>query len=153
MGKMTDEEKKQWKELFTYIEKEILDYDDNQKLQKNAVLRLKGLATGKVIANNKTENNGNYSPTILKVAFTINKNKIKDAIRGKDFDSEENKIAYCCAIVRNNLNTVYEHVQEAERIKKKVENVNTSVIDHIGMEYSGTKISDMFPKTRHEDLW
>lgn len=155
MGKLTEEEKRQWKELFIYIEKEILDYDENQKLQKNAVLRLKGLATGKVIANNKTEDNGNYSPNILKVAFMINKNKIKDAIRHKDFDSEDGKLAYICAIVRGSLNSVYEHIQEAERAKKKTECVDTSIMDYIGKEYREQTVSELTQKSpkKFEELW
>lgn len=152
MSKLTEEEKNQWKDLFLYVEKEILDYDDNQKLQKDAVLRLKGLANGKVYANNKTQDNGNYSPTVLKVAFTINKNKIKESIRNKEFETESNKIAYICAIVRGSLNNVYEHVQKAEHNKKKVEYIDTSIMDYMGQKYKNTSILDVLG-TKHEELW
>ena len=137
--------------MLLWVEKEILGYDDNQKLQKKAVLRLKGMANGKVVANNKIENNGCYSPKIIKIAFMINKNKIKDVIKDKDFTGEDNKVAYICAIARNSLNSVYSHVQEAERLQKKKENVDTSIIQNVGLEYQKKELKSNYKK--HEELW
>lgn len=153
MGKLTEQEKQQWKELFTYIEKEILNYNDNQKLQKNAVLRLKGLSQGQVIANNKCEQHGKYSPEVLLVTFKINKNKIISAIKYKDFESEENKIAYMSAIVRDRLNDIDERLKSAKRRENLENNIDTSIIDNKGREYSNNKLVEKFPKIKHEDLW
>lgn len=152
---MTENEKQDWKELCKYIEKNIFNYDDNQHLQKNAILRLRGALNGKMYANNKTKNNGNYSPKILLIAFTINKNKILHAIKNKDFESEENKMAYCLAIIRDSLNSVYEHIQEAERAKKKTECVDTSIMDYIGKEYREQTVSELTQKSpkKFEELW
>ena len=52
---MANNDNQSWRELCSWVEKEIFGYDSNQKLQKNAILRLKGLSTGQVIANNKCE--------------------------------------------------------------------------------------------------
>ena len=49
---MTKKEIKEWDELYQYIKKDILQYDDNKKLPKWFVLRLKGLNQGKFCANN-----------------------------------------------------------------------------------------------------
>ena len=45
---MTDEEKK-FRELCSYVKTDIMKYDDNQKLSKNMILRLRGLKDGKYI--------------------------------------------------------------------------------------------------------
>lgn len=156
MGKLTEEEKKQWKELFEYIEKEILNYSNNQKLQKNAILRLRGLSHGQIIANNKCEQHGEYSPEVLLIAFKINKNKIISAIQHKDFDSEENKIAYISAIVRDKLNDIDERLKSAERIKRQKQNVDMSVAEYKGVKYREDFTSNndkKFPKNNYQELW
>ena len=64
--KMTEEEKMVWDELYTYVRKNIMGYDDNQALSSTMVLRLKGLLTNKFMENNNIQSTANYSyDTIL----------------------------------------------------------------------------------------
>lgn len=150
MGKLSEEEKKQWKELFSYVEKEILNYDDNQKLQKNAVLRIKGLENGKVFANNSTKDNGNYSPVVIMNTFKACKQKIMYAIDNKNFENEDRTLAYICAIVRGSLNDVYNRMKRVEKEKKSIDKIDTSIISNdIKAEYS--KKSDCTDK--FADMW
>ena len=50
--KMSEEEKKSWEALYTYVKTNIMGYDENQALSSTMVLRLKGLLTNKFIENN-----------------------------------------------------------------------------------------------------
>ena len=140
-----------WKDLCSWVSTEIFHYDENQKLQKNAILRLKGLSTGQVVANNKCEKNGNYPYDVVLTAFKVNKDKILNAIAVKDFTSEENKMAYVCAIVRNNLNDVYTRMMNAKKTSEKTDTVNTDTLMHTSAQYtphSTDKINNKF-----KDLW
>ena len=140
-----------WKELCSWVETEIFGYDGNQKLQKNAILRLKGLSTGQVFANNKCEKHGNYSYDVVLVAFKVNKDKILQSIAIKEFTSEENKMAYVCAIVRNNLNDVYTRMNNAKKSSDKTEAVNTDTITHTSAEYTPQRTEKINEKFK--DLW
>lgn len=135
MGKFTDKEKEQWKELLVYIEKEILEYDDNQHLQKNAVLRILGLRKGQDMANNKLKENGYYGFDVILNTFKINRKKILNAIRFKEFENEEMKIAYINAIVRNGLNDMYERMQRVKKAQDDSKKIDTTIIRHKGSAY------------------
>ena len=52
--KMSEEEKEQFNELYSYVHDVIMGYDEKTALDRYFVLRLKGLKEGKFIANNKT---------------------------------------------------------------------------------------------------
>lgn len=56
--KMTDVEKQEWDELYRYVKKEILFYDDNQSLSSFICTKLKGIRTGKFIENKKNQKSG-----------------------------------------------------------------------------------------------
>ena len=58
--KMTDEELKQWDELYCYVRDEVLKYDEvsGKKFPKEMILRLKGLHEGKFMANNNIKSLG-----------------------------------------------------------------------------------------------
>ena len=155
----TEQEKKNeldFKELCAYIEKEIFNYENNQKLQKKACLRLRGLAKGQTIANNKHEQYGEYPYEVILLAFKANKVQIVNAIRNKDFESEENKVAYISAIVRDKLNDVYTRFINAQKSQDKIETVSTEAFEYQGAEYKGktetskaqNKLDDKF-----KELW
>lgn len=148
---MSSNDNQSWHELCSWVSKEIFMYDEKQRLQKNAILRLKGLSTGQVVANNKCEKNGDYSFDIVLMAFKVNKDKILKAISVKEFSSEENKMAYVCAIVRNNINDVYTKITNAKKTSKKTESVNTDMITHTSVKYK--KQSDETTNKKFEDLW
>ena len=140
-----------WLELCSWVEREIFGYDGNQKLQKKATLRLKGLTTGQVIANNKCEKHGEYSCEVVLAAFKVNKDRILNSIITKDFTSEDNKMAYVCAIVRNNINDVYTKMNNAKKSSDKIESVNTDVLIHTAAQYTPQKEEKINKK--FEDLW
>ena len=152
LNKMTKEEKLQWDELYQYVKKEIMQYNDKQALPKNMVLRLKGLTQGKFIANNNQESRANYSYGIILYAFKINKQTIMNAIYGKTFKSEMSKFIYISAIIENNINDVYLRVNNAKKSKQKTEVANVDSIYHEGAEYQ-RKTEDIKINKKLEGLW
>lgn len=151
MAKMTDEDIKYWNKILEIVEKEILNYDDNQHMQKMAVLKLKGLLNGKAVANNKTKNNGDYSYKVIYATFLMCRKKIQRAIANKSFDGEASKVGYVCAIVKNNINTAYELLKKKEQAEKKTEEIKTEEIGHTGVEYIG--VTEETRANKYEGLW
>lgn len=151
MAKMTEEDKKYWNKILEFVEKEILNYDDNQHIQKMAVLKLKGLLNGKEVANNKTKNNGEYSYKVIYATFLMCRKKIQKAMASKSFENEANAVGYICAIIRNNINTAYELLKKKEQAEKKTEEIDTGEIGHTGVEYVG--IIEETRANKYEGLW
>lgn len=143
--------KGEWNELCSYIEKEILGYNDNQKLQKAACLRIQGLTRGQSIANSRAASNGTYTYKEILRTFQINKNKILNAIRGKNFNGEANKIGYICAIVRNNINEVATRMRNAEKSLEKSNRVYNDIYENFNQEYLKKTSDDMAAKFK--ELW
>lgn len=121
--KMTEEDKKYFDKLCIYIEKNILGYDDNQHLKKDAVLRIKGLERGNTVANNKIEDVAYYDYRTIYFTFVKCANDIKKSLYKKEIDSEANRVAYMCAIVRNKIDYVYNKLKQSDRITSAVSDV------------------------------
>ena len=78
--KMTEVEKKEWSELYDYVKKEILFYDDNQNIPQNICRKLKGIRTGKFIENRLIENQAEYPYKIILYTFQICRPRILAAL-------------------------------------------------------------------------
>lgn len=115
------EKNKEWLELCEWIEREILDYDENQKMQKQACQRIRGLFRGQVFANNNCEMFGSYNCEVVLNTFKVNRIRIKNALAGKTFASEEKKVAYVCAIVRDRINGMYTKMKNAKKSQEQAE--------------------------------
>ena len=137
--------------MCAWIEREIFGYDENQKLQKMACLKLQGLRSGKVVANNNTENNGNYSIDVIWNTFRANKLLILKALKNKTFPSEQAKMGYVCAIVRGHLNDMYQRMKNAELSKSKQDAVNIDVDSYNKNNYHKQTIDR--ENSTFEDIW
>lgn len=149
--KMTEAEKVQWDNLYQYVKKEILMYDDTQAIPSNLVLRLKGLSKGKYIENKKQKDKADYSYEVILYAFKISKPVIMSATSGKNFDTEMQRFNYICKIVENNINDVYIRLKNARSRVKKTQNVDTGVFENKGSEYNKKTVDITNPKLN--DLW
>ena len=149
--KMTEVEKKEWSELYNYVKKEILFYDDNQNIPQNICRKLKGIRTGKFIENRLIENQAEYPYKIILYTFQICRPRILAALSGKTFESEMQKVYYICAIVKNNINDVYEMVKRKERNDEKVENMDTEILTHKAAHYQ-TKTKEL-KNDKLKNLW
>lgn len=148
---MAEKKDTDFKEMCAWIEREIFGYDENQKLQKMACLKLQGLRSGKVVANNNTENNGNYSIDVIWNTFRANKLLILKALKNKTFSSEQAKMGYVCAIVREHLNDMYKRMKNAELSKSKQDVVNIDVDSYNKNNYHKQTID--YENSTFEDIW
>ena len=148
---MAEKKDADFKEMCAWIEKEIFGYDENQKLQKMACLKLQGLRSGKVVANNNIENNGNYSLDVIWNTFRANKLLILKALKNKTFSSEQAKMGYVCAIVREHLNDMYQRMKNAELSKSKQDAVNIDVDSYNKNIYHKQTID--YENSTFEDIW
>lgn len=148
---MAEKKDADFKEMCAWIEREIFGYDENQKLQKMACLKLQGLRSGKVVANNNIENNGNYSLDVIWNTFRANKLLILKALKNKTFSSEQAKMGYVCAIVREHLNDMYQRMKNAELSKSKQDAVNIDVDSYNKNNYHKQTID--YENSTFEDIW
>lgn len=148
---MNSEEKRQWDELYQYVRKEILQYDNNQSIPPSLVLRLKGLSTGKLIENKSIEDKAKYSYEIILYTFKLCKPNILSAIKTKSFNNEMSKFLYICKIIENNINDVYLRVVNAKKSQEKTESINVGNLSHKGAEYQSK--SEDSSNERFEEIW
>lgn len=146
-------DKEQWNELCAWVELNIFEYEPTQKLQRAACLTLEGLRKGQNTANNKQDTYGEYPINVILLTFKANKNVLLSALKGKNFESEDKKMRYCCAVVRDKLNDMYTRYLNAQKSHEKVERVNTDIIEHQGAEYQSSTKTTENKKDKFHDLW
>ena len=133
--KMTKEEKKAWDELYTYVRKNVMGYDDNQALSSTMVLRLKGLMTNKFMENGNITSTANYSYDTILNTFKYSSLDINRALRTNNFKDEMHKFNYILKIVEKNINTVYMRMKNAEKAKEEAKNTIIEAPTHTGAEF------------------
>ena len=154
MARMTKQDKAEWDDLYQYVKKEIMGYDDNQTLSRDQVLRLKGLQEGKYIANNKTQTMAHYSFLTIKYTFMACRKRITNCVTSMTFKDENHKFNTILKIVRESINDIYLRQQAQINEQKKIDNSDMSQIVHDKAEYS-QKSTDMSDKQKKdlEQYW
>lgn len=146
---LSEQERKDWDDLYTYVKKNVMGYDENQALSKTMVLRLKGLLTNKFIANNNIKDTANYSYNVVLNTFKFCMPDIQRGLNKNSFKDEMHKFLYVTKIVENNLNNVYMRMKNAKKAKQELNIIDKSNIDYKGAEYKPkAKMDDKF-----SDLW
>ena len=146
---MTEEEKIAWDELYTYVRKNVMGYDDNQALSSAMVLRLKGLLTNKFMENNNIKSTANYSYETILNTFKYSSLDINKAIRTNSFKDESHKFNYILKIVEKNINTVYVRMKNVEKAKEEAKNITIEAPIHTGAEFKPKEKK----KDKFTDLW
>lgn len=149
---MTKEEEKDWNELCEYIRYEILEYDNDMKFPKYLALRLKGLANGKFIANNKTSNNAHYSYKVILATFKICKYKIKNylASNSAKIQDEQHKCNIIMKFAEEEINDVELRFRQ---IKKKEQEISKLELPEIQSKKSAYKQSEYKENKNLKNLW
>ena len=123
--KMSEEEKEQWDELYSYV-KGLMGYDDKTSLSRTEVLKLKGLTRGQFIANNNQQELAEYSFYEILVTFKICKFDIIRGFRSNSFKSNGHKFNYMIKIVEGNLSTVRERLKNKKQAEQKMESIEVT---------------------------
>ena len=126
--KMSEEEKEQWDELYSYV-KGLMGYDDKTSLSRTEVLKLKGLTRGQFIANNNQQELAEYSFYEILVTFKICKFDIIRGFRSNSFKSNGHKFNYMIKIVEGSLSTVRERLKNKKQAEQKIESVEVNMIE------------------------
>ena len=135
MAKMTEQEIKDWDELYQYIKLDIFEYDKSQKLPSYMVLRLKGLKEGKFMANKKITSMANYEYNHILYTFKINKMKIKQIVRSQDFKNEQHRFNTIMIIIEKEINDVVNRLKQVVKSEEKVKSMEFENIIHEGAGY------------------
>ena len=147
--KMTEKEKQDWDNLYQYVKKNIMGYDENQALSNAMVLRLKGLLTNKFMENNNIESTANYSYETILNTFKFCSPTIQNVLRTNTFKDEMHKFNYVLKIVEKNINDVYVRMRNVQKAKEEAKNVSVEVPVHVGAEYKPKEKK----KDKFSDLW
>lgn len=140
----------EFRDVCDYVKSEILCYGDDLKITTKMVLRIKGLAEGKFIANKKIKPMANYDYKTILTTFKICKGMILSAIHGKEFDNEMQKFNYIMAIIESEINDVALRLKKVERSKEKMEIMQLDNMENEGAEYK-PKSKEVNKKL--SDLW
>ena len=128
--KMSEEEKKQWDELYSYV-KELMGYDDKTSLSRTEVLKLKGLTRGQFIANNNQQELAEYSFYEILVTFKICKFDIIRGFRSNSFKTNRHKFNYMIKIVESNLSTVRERLKSRQKQEERIASIEINTEEEI----------------------
>lgn len=142
------EEEKTFRKLCDYVKKEIMGYDDNQKLPPYMCLRLRGMKDGKFIANKTTTTMAHYSYDIILLTFKYIKPRLDSILSTKNFKSEQHKFNYIMVIVSNNINTVYNKVKKIKEERRQKEDIEVVELPNYTNKYDKKEI-----QKKLENFW
>ena len=149
---LSQEDKLYWDELYEYVRNNVMCYDKNQSLSRNMVLRLKGLANNKFMANNNTENTANYSYKTILNTFKFCMPDIQTGLRNGFFKDENHKFNYILKIVESNLNNVYLKMKNAEKTEEEIDSHDiTNAANYVNN--FNPKESNRNNGKKYNDLW
>lgn len=153
MAKMTQQEIKEFDELYEYVHTKIMGYDKNQSLSNMMVLRLKGLSTNKFIENKNIRSSAYYSYSVILNTFKYCFNDIQKNVFGKHFTDENHKFNYILKIVESKLNTVYIKMKSNERSQ----NTMNIILDNVSLRSKDGKYNPNPKKRKNplisDDIW
>lgn len=147
---MSAKEKADWWALDDYVKHNIMGYVD-EGLNRQMVLRLKGLRYGQVIANNNSHKYSNYSFKTILNTFKICSVQIKNAIKGKTFKDDNAKFNYIMAIIDKNIANVSKRERYAKKAREEAEQkekIEQTVAKNVEYKPKQKKNKDRF-----SDLW
>ena len=126
-----DKENKEWDDLYQYVKKEILGYEECQNLSPFQIRILKQLRNGEYVVRNKQMVNKGYSYKVILFTIKSKKRDILAAIQGKTFNDEKHKFNYIMVIVNNSINDIYKRYLRTLKDKKDTvdDDINVSIED------------------------
>lgn len=151
----------EWDEMCQYVKKEIMGYDENMKIPKYIILRLRGLQKGQFLANNNIKPMASYSSKIILLTFKFKKMDITKSIQRKqaDFKDEKHKFNYIMSIIESSINDVYLKCKQKEEQKRRIENVDINIDNATNSDIEKVKQETIYQNVdkkinkRLEKLW
>jgi hypothetical protein len=150
-----DKNNKEWKDwclLYEYVKKEILKYDNNMKLPKFIVLRLRGLNSGRFMANKRQKPYAHYGYDVILLTFKACKQDILKYTSQNVFKNEQHKFNYIMVIIENNINDIVLRLKNSQKQKEKIRAIDTDIIQRDDIAKYKKKTKEITNK-RLNDLW
>lgn len=149
---MTEQENKDWCALYDYVKYEILGYLPEMKLPQTLVLRLKGLAEGKFMANKNIKPNANYTYEQILITCKICKPKITDYFEKNSakINGESHKTNLIMMFLEQEINDVVLKLQQKEKVDKEISKMSFENHTDSKAEYK-TETTNV--KDRFDELW
>lgn len=146
--KYSEEDIKEWDELYDYVRYKVMGYDLTMKLSKYMILRLKELRHGTMMANQYQDMKYAYTYKEVLLAFKFSKPIIDKAFSHKSFDNENLKFGYALAIARDNINEIKLINKRKEETDKKIKSIklNSEEIKESNYKKKNKKVSDRLKK-------
>lgn len=151
--KKDSQEWKDWCDTYEYLKTDILKYSGSMKLPKYAVLRLKGLAEGKFMANKKQKPMASYTFKQILITMKMCKAKINNYIMKNNtkFSDEKHKINGVFVIIESEINDVVLKLERATKSENKTKELE---LKHQINDHAKYKNRDNKKKNdRLKDLW
>jgi len=124
-----------FKEVADYFKTEVLQYKEEQKLDRYTILRLKGLATGQHVANKKQEQHAKYSWEAILLTMKLKRITIHQYLCSRTFKDEQHKINTIMVILDNGLNDSVKILEKKQKVSQKAESFELPHIDNETAEY------------------
>lgn len=145
---MTEKEKKDWNDVYQYFKKEIMGYDDNQKLDSYTVLRLKGLQKGQHMANRNNAVLANYPYSIILLTLKYVKPRLDDLFKVTKFNDDTHKVNYVLKIVEANINNVYNKAKQIKEEQTRAVEIKVYDLPNYTNKYENKKVDKKL-----EEFW
>jgi hypothetical protein len=141
-----------WCNLYEYVKKEILKYDDNMKLPQFMVLRLRGLHRGKFIANKYQKPHAYYGYDVILLTFKACRQDILKYTSQKIFKDEQHKFNYIMIIIENNINDIVLRIKNRQKQQENIKSVDVAVLQRENIAKYQRKTKDL-DNEKLKDLW
>ena len=122
---LTAQEKKEWTDLYEYVKLNVMGYT-NSVMPKQFILRLRGLAEGKFMANNNVKSQGSYTFKEILLTFKLSNAKIQDYIMRTSFTNESHKFNGIMLIVESEINNTRAILERTNKSVVKTETIDLS---------------------------
>lgn len=159
--KTSEEEQRWWSALYMYVKNSILELDPHLNLTQYTILRLRGMAQGCFVGQDRDQCDLTYGYRTVLAAFYKMAPFIKYGLQNKTFNNQQHKINWIMSVVEPHLNDVYQD-EETNRIRTETLVAHADqVLDDIDRyqkinNYLNSKSEFKEAKTwdkKHEDMW
>lgn len=145
---------KDWHDLYQYVKTDVMKLDSNDALTSQMVLRLKGMADGKFMANRDVKSSANYTYEQILMTFKFCIMDIRRYSRTKKFKTMQQKFNYIMKIVEGNILNVTARMRYAKQQQESFESgklKNVRAPNNEGAEYK--KKSEEVKNDRLKGYW
>lgn len=159
--KTSAEEEGWWDALYMYVKNDILELDPKLNLNRYTVMRLRGMAQGRFIGEDREKCDLTYGYKVVLATFHKMAPLIKLGLCTRQFNDLQHKVNWMLSMVEPHLNEVYETEEENKKRIEDLKEQSNGIIEDIERyqklnKYINSTTEFKEAKTwdkKHEDMW